>query len=115
MERTLLSLRRKGGGGADTEGTGQVGEPPPPPRAQPVDNVSRGTVRNHLPGGQDLWAKRELMPSHPAVFGECEGEGPLKVPEGLSGPSGSFTDGETEAQGLAWGLSAEVLPRQPCS
>lgn len=60
----------------------------------------------------DLWAQRELMPSHPTVF---EGESPMKVPEGLSGPSGSFTDGETEAQGLAWGLSAEVLPRQPCS
>ena len=112
MERTLLSLGRKGGGGAGTGRGRDRWESPPPPRAQPVDNVSRGMVGNHLPGGQDLWAQRELMPSHPTVF---EGESPMKVPEGLSGPSGSFTDGETEAQGLAWGLSAEVLPRQPCS
>lgn len=113
MERTLLSLGR--GWGRHREGTGQVGEPPPPPHAQPMDSASRGKVRSHLPGGQDLWSQRELMPSHPSVFGECEGGSPVEVPEGLSGPSGSFTDGETEAQGLAWGLSAEVLPRQPCS
>ncbi|XP_043336503.1 piezo-type mechanosensitive ion channel component 2-like [Cervus canadensis] len=71
---------------------------------EPVDNVSRGTVRNHLPGGQDLWAKRELMPSHPAVFGECEGERPLKVWR---------ANGTSPPALLAGGLMVSLQPVDP--